>query len=531
MKIQSSDKHNLFNTIIKDQYIVNNVISPGMILNLFCADLIQQNDELSQYSFYGYSLDETNTVLRKIEPVISRVIIGIRLGILYVGSGSYRDIFGYNDGKYERISILTKNINDLKAVWRIANILAKSGFECFNSIKMVDSSEVVFKNNDKSYTISFIGNTIIKNEINDKKVFLNAVIKPNDYYQRIKICKKLYSNLDALSMMLFESVSLFPRQHIFILCDDGGSGKTSLMEAFSKAYPLIVSGVTVQTLTGGSYEKGSAMAIIADKRVVFADEGGSIDNSSLQVLGAISTGLRDIARYGEGRREQIYVKAIPIIATNVMPNYDSISAFKRRTIIITNDAVDSSYWWKIIKSKNITVHDYIQQKETIDSMIFYGMKLFESTQGNYSDILKNAKIPVGLISKDLAILLDSKIQKPGEITFESEKIDSMLWAEVNTSDKKILRAIGCHSYPMTYRGSDELKNGKPQKVFATDNTVLLRKMIDKTLGMYDENNEQDYRVVSIEEAKEYASKRMKMGNISKDKNDSEYMTMEELLDI
>lgn len=481
------------------------------LFNARIVDIDRSTD--SRYCYCGKTLDIQN--IRKYPVDVVMIVIGIRMGIVYVDSIN-AGFYAESDNGFVEIT----NIDDkdgmrlINAVWKISLIIAESEKNSDNqTIKTINSTNIALIDGNSSFTVEIGNNKQIHKTISkNNERYMNTVHKPADYEERMRTVNYTYGNAtDNLCMMLFESISSVTRQHIFILCDDGGTGKTSLMNAFKNAYPSLIAGVTVQTLTGGAFEKGSSIAAIKNKTIIIADESDMIDNSSLRILGSISTGLYDMARYGNGQREQVFVKAIPIIATNSMPEYDDIPAFKRRAIIISNIKYnDDMYWWEPVdKNSNITVHDYLCDKNTVDAMIFHGMEVFEKNNGKYdtddeddntdstSANLKEDKMPVGVISEDLANCLDEYVPEPGAITDKYFEIKEVAWSEINKHDKTILKSIKCDNKPCTYKGKDSNNTKRIQRVLVANDLPMLRKLIDKSLKKYDPAK--NYEIIPKEE--------------------------------
>lgn len=476
--------------IAMDPFIISNIIPSDAVCDLFNAKMHKATSKDNIFAVFGrYAIEYpiTRQNKRYFSDEIAMVVIGVRKGDLYVSNDEF-GFFVKDKNDFIEMKINADDKNELKVlmgIWRIALILSENKTPGFDKINIIDVKNTIWQDSDKKYTISLASDFSIK-EItpNNETTYISRIIKPVDYEQRIDVLRNTYPNTyEALSMMLFEAISPAPRKNIFILLDDGGTGKTTLLKAFIKAYPNIVASITVRSLTAGAFEKGTEISSMIHRKAIIADEAGLIDNNALSILGAISTGMYDTARYGGGKVDKVYVEAIPIIATNTLPDYDKIDAFKRRTIIIrSNSHNNEEYWKQQSPIDNLNIHDYISQKETIDSMLYYGKDLFNELKGKYDTLLmsNDETTPVGIITYDLARELDSKIPKLDDIQNKTQKIDTMLWSDIIKKDKMILRQAKCSSIVSVYKGDKEV-NGKIQRVFYTENASLLRKIVDKTL--------------------------------------------------
>lgn len=216
-----------------------------------------------------------------------------------------------------------------------------------------------------------------------------SVNTPDHMKERIALLKNAFgSAYEALSMT--QAYLLLPeRSQKFILMEDeGGSGKTSWISAFTNTWPGVAAmGFDTAALGGGSFAEGNALVPLIGKSVAFSDEAGEVNSKIFRSLAALSTGAMKTVRYGSGIAEQRFFKIKIVIASNTLDDLDSgMAAVARRKVVIPMHAVHSESWWRGAApswSNAACMHDEVFSHESMHAMAIDGIKTYDSMCGKF----------------------------------------------------------------------------------------------------------------------------------------------------
>lgn len=482
---------------ISSDYIISSNLLPGEQAYALLTKPFAKIDTTTTNSSYngnkvivdGYSfIDEPKS--KFINSEIIRLVLGIVIGYIFVSEDA-PEFFIYDKIRNRFTKIVGNAIDRIDysmrmAIWRVS-ILIKQHCESSTDntkIKLVSNSRLIMRENGDSHEIIYKGGHI--SQINSNAISTISVDKPDDYENRISIIRKVYGKeTDKIAMALFECVSPAPRKHIFIMSDDGGTGKTTLMRALQSRFNDIIGAVRVQAISGGAFERGGAIASLIGKKAFIADEGGSISNNQMQSLASISTGIDDDARFGSGVRKMVHIESTPIIATNAIPDFSKITAFKRRAVIINISAASDDVW-NSDGIDGMTVYETISSDETIDAFIFLGLSVFIANNGNYEALKEtNNNTVMGTLTSETADLINDWLSSGNIIKSTGTVIvANVLWSKLPKCDREVLMQpkIGGRQERYTYKGDDyPEKINTRQRILVVSNVEELRKLVDKSI--------------------------------------------------
>ena len=170
-------------------------------------------------------------------------------------------------------------------------------------------------------------------------------------------------------------------QQILLLEDDGGSGKTSWMDAFTRAYPSIAAeSLDLHALAGSGFSAGNALVGVIGKSVAFVDEAGSVSMKDFPALAALSTGCEKTVRFGGGLAERHRFSLKIVIAANQSDGLDGeLEAVSRRVVRVPIEKLHDQAWWEAPAEgfDGMTRWDVIFSKEGMDTLTIAGVKVFE----------------------------------------------------------------------------------------------------------------------------------------------------------
>jgi len=216
-----------------------------------------------------------------------------------------------------------------------------------------------------------------------------SVHTPAHMAERVTLLKNAFgSAYEALSMT--QAYLLLPeRSQKFILMEDeGGSGKTSWIQAFCNTWPGVAArGLDASSLSGGSFAEGNALVPLIGKSVAFSDESGSIDAKIFRSLAALSTGAMKTVRYGSGIAEQRFFKIKIVIASNSLDELDSgMTAVSRRRVVVPMHAVHTERWWRGAApawSNAACMHDEVFSSDSMHAMAIDGIHTYDTMGGKF----------------------------------------------------------------------------------------------------------------------------------------------------
>jgi len=480
-------------TDVSSDYIISSNLLPGeQAYALLTRPFAKIDTTNSSYNgnkviVDGYSfIDEPKFVSSE----IIRLVLGIVIGYIFVSEDA-PEFFIYDKIRNRFTKIVGNAIDRIDysmrmAIWRVS-ILIKQHCESSTDntkIRLVSNSRFIMRDIDgDSHEIVYKGGRILP--INSNAISTISVDKPDDYENRISIIRKVYGKeTDKIAMALFECVSPAPRKHIFIMSDDGGSGKTTLMRAFQSRFNDIIGAVRVQAISGGAFERGGAIANLIGKKAFIADEGGNISSNVMQSLASISTGIDDDARFGSGVRKMVHIESTPIIATNSIPDFDKITAFKRRAVII-NILAASDDVWNSDGIDGMTVYETIASDKTIDAFIFLGLSVFIANNGKYESLKEtNNDNVMGTLTSETADLINDWLSSGNVMSTGTEIVDNVLWSKLPKCDREVLMQpkIGGKQGRYLYNGDDyPEKINTRQRLLVVSDVAELRKLVSKSI--------------------------------------------------
>ena len=479
---------------ISSDYVISSNLLPGELAYALLTTPFARIDSTRSSSYNGnrvivdgYSfIDEP----RFANSETIRLVLGIVIGTIFVCEDA-PEFFIYDKQSNRFIRIAGNAMDRIDdsmrmAIWRVS-ILMKQ--HCDNnadntSIRFVSNSRLIMRGgNGDSEEVVYKGGHI--SSIRSNVVSTISVDKPADYEKRVRVIRRVFGKeTDKIAMVLFECISPAPRKHIFIMSDDGGSGKTTLMRAFQSRFNDIVGAVRVQAISGGAFERGGAIANLIGKKAFVADEGGRISSSVMQSLASISTGIDDDARFGSGVRKTVHVESTPIIATNTIPDFDKIAAFKRRAVIINISAASEDVW-NSDGVDGMTVYETISSDETIDAFIFLGRSVFVSNNGKYESFGNAVDNGVmGALTMETADLIQDWFSSGDSRTTGEEIVANVLWSKLPKCDRDVLMQpkIGGRQGRYIYSGDDyPEKINTRQRLLVVSDVAELRKLVSKSI--------------------------------------------------
>lgn len=288
------------------------------------------------------------------EPKLQPLINTVRKSYFKINSKTSLKI---TDEIYENFNLITKFIDAIG--------LGNEILDAVNIDKQtlqVDSSQLGYR----------------KLESNDKKVRLDAE-KPDDYDDRLELVKNTYGerNLDLIAFSTFVLLGPIDKELIVAINDEGGSGKTTFLnalKAFDKNFTTDFTDIDLLKSKNG-FDKGSAMANLEGKKTLLIDEASSLDRTVGNLLKVIASGATQQIRKGNSLTYTAWIKCKVLICTNEDYDFLGINAINRRVLRIrfTNDK--STDWWYGKTWTGKTRHDEIMDARTVSSLMVRGKSI------------------------------------------------------------------------------------------------------------------------------------------------------------
>lgn len=240
-------------------------------------------------------------------------------------------------------------------------------------------------------------------------------------------------------------------QHIILLEDAGGSGKTSWMHAFSRAYPGVAAeDLDISALSHGGFEAGSALTAAIGRRVGLVDESASVSMKSFAPLAALSTGTTRTVRFGGGVVERHHFELKIVIASNAADDLDSrLGAVSRRIIRVPMQAVHNRTWWEHSIKDDANSEGLMNQSwslgsrwdaifstEGMDAMTTEGERLLDAANG----VLRQGQSILTHLSQDAQEVLADLEPRLYRDVFYCDDNEPMR-AATAISDRKIAREL------------------------------------------------------------------------------------------
>lgn len=270
------------------------------------------------------------------------------------------------------------------------------------------------------------------------------IITPNDYDKRIKLAQDAFGkdNEQALAMAVFESAAPTQNVHVFIIEDNGGTGKTTLFRGIGSALKPFIAFISVDNLAGSPFDRGVEFAKTEGKKIVMSDESNKISERIAGELRKLTTGAAVVARYGNGRSKQVWCECKVWIASNYDDDIDdSLKANDRRIIRLSVNGNKTDAWWKRTWH-GVPVYDAIADMRTISALIVHGEKLWHEHNGNIRAVLKEQKQHVNPPMKIIdAVNHIHALIEHNEIN-DGEPLSMYLASYFNKQDKQLLGSFG-----------------------------------------------------------------------------------------
>lgn len=119
---------------------------------------------------------------------------------------------------------------------------------------------------------------------------------------------------------------------MFIIEDNGGTGKTTLFRGIGSALKPFIAFIPVDNLAGSPFDRGAESAKTEGKKIVMSDESNNISERIAGELRKLTDnlGAAVVTRYGNGCSKQVWC--------GIVSNYDddiddSLKANDRRIIL------------------------------------------------------------------------------------------------------------------------------------------------------------------------------------------------------
>lgn len=192
---------------------------------------------------------------------------------------------------------------------------------------------------------------------------------------------------NLLCMAFYYSLIAPPRGY-FVLSDDGGTGKSSLLGSFVRVFRNMCASVNLRRLTSSDdFARGSEFEKLAGgKTIMFAEEGGKLDGTVSPVLNEVSTGSVQTARSHSWKRD-FWCQAWIFIATNSPDKLPKVDNVERRRVTITLRKSSAEEWSRkfTYHGKSITHGAFANTMQCIIEMVCHGCGLVLAAQANAKD--------------------------------------------------------------------------------------------------------------------------------------------------
>lgn len=270
------------------------------------------------------------------------------------------------------------------------------------------------------------------------------IITPNDYDKRIKLAQDAFGadNEQALAMALFESAAPTQNVHVFIIEDNGGTGKTTLFRGIGSTLKPFIAFISVDNLAGSPFDRGVEFAKTEGKKIVLSDESQKLNEKIAGELRKLTTGAAVVARYGNGRSKQVWCECKVWIASNYDDDIDdSLKANDRRIIRLSINGNKTDAWWKRTWH-GVPVYDAIADMRTISALIIHGEQLWNENNGNIRAVLKEQKQHVNLPMKIIDTVNHIHVLIEHNEINDGEPLSMYLASYFTKQDKQLLESFG-----------------------------------------------------------------------------------------
>lgn len=191
-------------------------------------------------------------------------------------------------------------------------------------------------------------------------------------------------------MGVFYSIMGLDGAHYFIMTDEGGSGKSTLMKGLSNLIPsLATTALQIENLSKTGFERGMTVSQLVNKKIAIQDEVTAIRPTAMRMLNAVSSGTTMEARYGGGVFQYVDLKLALWFAGNTDVDLLGIDAVRRRRVDIYLKNQMTQYDWEQIvdwDGERRPLYELTRARETFTIMLLNGMKLWNERDGEFFEV-------------------------------------------------------------------------------------------------------------------------------------------------
>lgn len=239
---------------------------------------------------------------------------------------------------------------------------------------------------DRCYHWDFALDRVVKEPVVDGS-FYTATICENTAAAASAI-DGIGDGLKTLAKGMFYAMLRKRSLHYFVLADNGGSGKTLLMNAFVRRFKALgTSAVDLDNLSRSGFDRGNAMVGLVKRRFAFSDEAAKLTDKQARALNSISTGAMQTIRLGGGVSFTSWIQATLFVSTNsgtALPDTDSTD---RRAVFVRLGSKPTDLFSTVSEhyGEDMTFGSFLADGRTIDALVAWGAAAFIAEQERSGD--------------------------------------------------------------------------------------------------------------------------------------------------
>ena len=242
------------------------------------------------------------------------------------------------------------------------------------------------------WTLDADADRLVKSH-SDGTEYFRKIVTPAHSEQIVKLQREAFGELAFDGIAMTTAYLLLPArsQRYVLLEDDGGSGKTSWMHAFSSTWPGVAcEKLSIDSLAKDGFTAGSALVPALGKTAAFCEEAGTVSRQIGTKLAELSTGSTFELRFGNSIAESRFIQLKLVIATNSVDDLDSSApAVARRRSIVPMKSLHDEAWWRAPAgfswSGNASRHAVIFGADGMNAMAAEGVRIYIQRDGVWPD--------------------------------------------------------------------------------------------------------------------------------------------------
>lgn len=254
--------------------------------------------------------------------------------------------------------------------------------------------------------------------------------------------EKDYANF---CMGVFYSVMGLDGAHYFIMTDEGGSGKSTLMKGLSNLIPsLATTALQIENMSKTGFERGMTVSQLVSKKIAIQDEVVAIRPTAMRMLNAVSSGTTMEARYGGGVFQYVDLKLALWFAGNTDVELPGIDAVRRRRVDIYLKNQMTQYDWEQIvdwDSKQRPLYELARSREAFTVMFLNGMGLWSERDGEFFEVDR-------LVDGSADAIDHSKLARLVEAAGELQKHEGLVGLLAGLTEEDLEQGHVCKSVSM-----------------------------------------------------------------------------------